>query len=306
MADWVSGAISAGASVLGNLFNWFQTDRQRDYEREMQDRQWQMALEQWNRENAYNMPSAQMARLRAAGINPHLAYANGDVMNQSAASPTAPDAHPVQPYTVDPLTLAQIRKLDAETQNINTDSDLKLAYTDESKQNVLLKQQQVRNLVQEVDESAARIRNLDENTKKQEAERLNIKFEQVMRGKEWRDSHNKINAEIRRLNAGSALDERQYKEMCQTFVYRLTGLKLDNQLTEKQMEHYDALIKNLGMEYKLDQQQLVIRSPEFFTGRQVVNMHSGKQGIVGSVGSSMYDGISAFLKMIGGMLPVKL
>lgn len=306
MADWVSGAITAGASVLGNLFNWWQNDEQREYERQQQDRQWRLALEQWNRENQYNMPSAQMARLRAAGINPHLAFANGDVMNQGASSPTVPDAHQVQPYTVDPLTLAQIRKLDAETQNINTDSDLKLAYTDESKQNVLLKQQQVRNLAQELDESAARIRNLDENTRKQEVERLNIKFEQVMRGKEWRDSHRKINAEIRRLNAGSALDERQYKEMCETFVYRLTGLKLNNQLTEKQMEHYDALIKNLGMEYKLDQQQLVIRSPEFFTGRQVIGMHSGKQGFVGGIASDVYDGVSSFLKMIGGMMPFRL
>ena len=34
-------------------------------------------LEQWNRENAYNLPTAQMARLKAAGLNPNLVYGSG-------------------------------------------------------------------------------------------------------------------------------------------------------------------------------------------------------------------------------------
>lgn len=114
----IGGLVSTGASVLGNLFNWWQNDEQREYERQQQDRQWRLALEQWNRENQYNLPSAQMARLRAAGINPHLAFANGDVMNEGAASPSVPDAHQVQPYTVDPLTIAQVQKLNAETKSI--------------------------------------------------------------------------------------------------------------------------------------------------------------------------------------------
>lgn len=34
-------------------------------------------LEQWNRENEYNSPAAQMARLKAAGINPNFGFASG-------------------------------------------------------------------------------------------------------------------------------------------------------------------------------------------------------------------------------------
>ena len=47
--------------------------------------QYDMNLEQWNRENAYNTPSEQMQRLKAAGLNPNLAYDN--LSNTAASSP---------------------------------------------------------------------------------------------------------------------------------------------------------------------------------------------------------------------------
>jgi hypothetical protein len=43
----------------------------------------------WEREIAYNDPSAQMQRLQNAGINPHMAYAKGGVSN-TASSGTLP------------------------------------------------------------------------------------------------------------------------------------------------------------------------------------------------------------------------
>ena len=45
----------------------------------------QWSIEQWSRENAYNSPAAYRDRLKAAGMNPDLAY--GGVTSQSAASP---------------------------------------------------------------------------------------------------------------------------------------------------------------------------------------------------------------------------
>lgn len=49
-----------------------------------QQNQWN--LEQWNRENAYNSPLAQMYRLRQAGLNPDLMYGQGTTGN-SFSSP---------------------------------------------------------------------------------------------------------------------------------------------------------------------------------------------------------------------------
>jgi len=40
-----------------------------------QQRDW--AIQDWEMQNAYNSPQAQMERLKAAGLNPHLVYGNG-------------------------------------------------------------------------------------------------------------------------------------------------------------------------------------------------------------------------------------
>lgn len=50
-------------------------------------------LEQWNRENEYNLPTAQMARLKAAGLNPNLVYGSGGASTTSAPSPRAAAAN---------------------------------------------------------------------------------------------------------------------------------------------------------------------------------------------------------------------
>lgn len=43
--------------------------------------------EMWNLQNAYNDPSAQMQRLRAAGLNPNLVYGTGNVAGNNAGTP---------------------------------------------------------------------------------------------------------------------------------------------------------------------------------------------------------------------------
>ncbi len=43
-------------------------------------------LEQWERENLYNAPTQQMARLREAGLNPNLIYGTGSNATQSQAT----------------------------------------------------------------------------------------------------------------------------------------------------------------------------------------------------------------------------
>ena len=56
-----------------------------------QQNQWN--LEQWNRENAYNSPLAQMYRLRQAGLNPDLMYGQGN----AAGSPEMTSGAPSEP-----------------------------------------------------------------------------------------------------------------------------------------------------------------------------------------------------------------
>lgn len=86
----ITGIIGSGAGLIGGLINnaWAEsrTDKQFRQMNEMQDKM-----------NAYNAPVAQMARLRAAGLNPNLVYANGGAVMQSAVgnAPNPPNTAPI-------------------------------------------------------------------------------------------------------------------------------------------------------------------------------------------------------------------
>ena len=86
---------SAIASIAGNIASNANINNQiSEQKRENQaNRDWNLNLarlqnrwniDQWNRENVYNSPAAQMARYKAAGLNPDLIYGQ---QNLSAASP---------------------------------------------------------------------------------------------------------------------------------------------------------------------------------------------------------------------------
>lgn len=56
------------------------------------------ALSDWNMQNIYNSPEAQMQRIKAAGLNPHLIYGQGTVGNAgNVRSADAPSWHPEAP-----------------------------------------------------------------------------------------------------------------------------------------------------------------------------------------------------------------
>lgn len=86
-------AIAGGTNAAGNIFNVLNQNRQnrknRDFARQEREAQYQTELEFWRLNNEYNHPSAQMARLREGGLNPHLVYGNGAAA-QTAASLNAP------------------------------------------------------------------------------------------------------------------------------------------------------------------------------------------------------------------------
>lgn len=78
MDPLIGGAlIGAGAGIFDNIFN--NKSNQRAYERDRAD-----ALSDWNRQNEYNSPKAQMARFKEAGLNPQLIYGQGTPGNASA------------------------------------------------------------------------------------------------------------------------------------------------------------------------------------------------------------------------------
>lgn len=80
-------AITAAGAIISQSANAYATGRMnkknRKFAKEMYGVQRQDALADWERQNQYNSPTEQMARLKAAGLNPNLVYGDG------AASPSA-------------------------------------------------------------------------------------------------------------------------------------------------------------------------------------------------------------------------
>lgn len=73
--------INAGASLLGEGINaWSQGNmnkKNRKWNEKMYWIQREQSINDWNMQNAYNAPLAQMQRLKDANLNPHLVYGNG-------------------------------------------------------------------------------------------------------------------------------------------------------------------------------------------------------------------------------------
>ncbi|QCQ85007.1 DNA pilot protein [Blackfly microvirus SF02] len=82
MSDETKGGLIGGAaSIIGQGINAISTGSMNKKTREWNEKQYGIqranALADWNAQNAYNAPEQQMARLKAAGLNPNLVYGNG-------------------------------------------------------------------------------------------------------------------------------------------------------------------------------------------------------------------------------------
>lgn len=148
----ISAGINAISSLFGNHKQSQNVNKQiaatkeenqknRDWNLNLAKMQNQWNLEQWNRENDYNSPTRQMSRLKAAGLNPDLAYAQGGSFTPAAASPemtsgagsspadmsaygNLPTYGDVAPAAMNAaLTAAQIKNIDANTKKTDSETD---------------------------------------------------------------------------------------------------------------------------------------------------------------------------------------
>lgn len=82
-----------GGGVVGDLIqggvDLYDTYENNKTKKEINKQNWDNTLDLWNKQNAYNAPSAQRQRLEAAGLNPALAY-GGSGAGGVAASVSAP------------------------------------------------------------------------------------------------------------------------------------------------------------------------------------------------------------------------
>lgn len=113
----IGSLIASGLTFFGS--RWAQ---RRNEQLTQSQNQWN--LDMWQRQNQYNLPSSQVARLKAAGLNPALIYGNGGIQNEAADAAPAADFHNVlNPAAgiqspIDPKTGAEIDLLEAQAQRL--------------------------------------------------------------------------------------------------------------------------------------------------------------------------------------------
>lgn len=88
----LGGLIAAGGSLLSGAISSSGQSSANKTNMDIARMQNAWNLEQWNRENEYNTPSAQVQRLRDAGLNPALMYGSGSGVTSAATSPRAASA----------------------------------------------------------------------------------------------------------------------------------------------------------------------------------------------------------------------
>lgn len=253
----VGNGIDAGSNILGNIINWLSGNDANEQNRRLMEQQNQWAQRMWQLNNEYNSPSAQMARLRAAGINPALAYANGveNVSTSTAETADAPTMRPniVQPFQMDPNSLAQNDVLRAQADLFRADAADKLGDTDEAKQRIYLLgkeaakyQSDIDLNVQKVQESLKQIEVLDEEKKKKIAETAHIHWEELQRSDEWKTEKKHIEAMIRELNSQARVNNANAKLVeDQTFwLVQLSIAKASDANYESLVKQFEAEIKN--------------------------------------------------------------
>lgn len=136
--------LSAGASAYATWQNNRNVDKQLQAQKEenAKNRKYNLELaklqnswnrQQWQMENAYNSPAAQMERMRQAGLNPDMMYGGGLEGNLSAPSPEMTSGVGSSPMSWSALgskktigdTILQAKQLemmDAQVKNVEADT----------------------------------------------------------------------------------------------------------------------------------------------------------------------------------------
>lgn len=89
----LNSSLQTSGAVLNGIGSRREMQRAREYSKQLMDYQNQMNIDNWNLQNEYNSPKAQMQRYIDAGLNPNLIYSKSDMsgaIGQSSYIPTDP------------------------------------------------------------------------------------------------------------------------------------------------------------------------------------------------------------------------
>lgn len=245
----------------------------REYNLNLAQQQNEWNLEQWNRENAYNDPTAQLSRMRSAGLNPDMMYGGGVSGNVAASSPQMTAGAPSVPMDWSALAgrqtsaesynkILQNRLLEAQIDNVKSVTDKNVSDTD---LNVIESQFRAQILQGEISESNMRIKlggsQLVRNSMANKLDAQKIEESRALMQK-WnqeaqesmariRNMADTLALENRKVNISEALSKAQIAELATKCDLNTAQANQINELLEKVSQSYDdaheAHLENMGI-----------------------------------------------------------
>lgn len=230
----VGSILSMGNGIAGALISGFQNMRQRQWSEEQAKIAYDRQVEQWRRENAYNSPSAMVARLRAAGINVN------DAFSGQGAQP-AGGLSSIDKASFDPLSISG-----AMSAAIGAGVDVQNAATSKSRavaQNALdLEQiQRLKNLIENTSIDSSYKSVLLKYLDRSESLRLNnIEVQMALTSKQREYISEQIRyyaKEISSLILNRNADTDRLKKMLDVMEQNISTSKSVQDLNSKQLEY---------------------------------------------------------------------
>ena len=275
IADIISTAMTNNENhnqaVYNRKFQKEENEKTRQYNLELAKMQNGWNIQQWNRENAYNHPAAQKARLESAGLNADMMYGGTGVSNTSASSPQmtsgAPASYqdwsgfyaPFQAPSFSNILDNQLKQ--AQIDNVNADTEKKgheasILASDASYRDAwnrgLLKTQNV--TIRLTDAQANEKLSADElnkqNIKESQARigEIEAKTEQI--GAQIQSIFNSIKNDNARLEIDKALSEANIKKLA-------ASTNLDYASAKNITSQLEHIIRNLQADHELKLQQKI-------------------------------------------------
>lgn len=160
----VGSSIINALPIVGGIFNGLmqgaQNKKNRKFAEHMYDRQRLDAIADRTFENEYNSPAAQMARLKAGGLNPNLVYGNGATAQGESTRSSSFSAPQTRAPEIDSSAIMGI--YDAKMKQAQTDNIA--ALTKVAQQEALLKAVQTTNIAAQTEQSTATTASIKQNT----------------------------------------------------------------------------------------------------------------------------------------------
>lgn len=319
---FVGNVVNAGSNILGNVMNWLSGNDANSQNRELMREQNEWALKMWNLNNEYNHPSAQMARLRAAGINPALAYSNGADNVASAVSETAdaPTMRPGQwqPFQVDASAISQAEVSRAQADLFRAQAADLLGETEESKMRIFKLGSEASKLAADADLSRQKIQesikvseSMDADIRLKDAQAASVKFNDELHAKEvdqkvmesralvnlYIEQAFKTHHEGLKAKYDAEITEEAFGALVNSLIYQMKGLEYDLKLKDKSVEAAILDIKQKCWDYVSGQKTYELTLLE-------LERTMRREGFANS--SIITRGLDGLLGLLSGLISVRL